>query len=170
MNRANVGNQVTNGMQILSVAGTTAASFHQMSKQRHLADASSALNNMTEDEVKAVGEMRADKLRNEVSRYNAKGESPYQHLSDEEAGAYQASVADDMRKKAYGDNEDIDELMGGTPFETMRSPQADAIRKYIENNLDFSRNYVRDGSRFRKMTREDLIKELKGGTDKDANS
>lgn len=170
MNRVNVGNQITNGMQILSVAGTTASQFQQALKQRYLADASSALNNMTDDELRAVGQMRADKLNREVSRYNAKGESPYQHLSDEEAGQYQEKVADDMRKKIYGEEEDVDDIMADTPFRSMKSPQADAIRKYIENNFDFSKYYTRDGSRFTKVSREDVIKELTGGKEKDANS
>ena len=172
MNRANFGNVVTNGMQILSVAGTTSAAFERQSRAARIADASSALNNMSEDELHQLGQMRADKLRSEISRYNASGESPYQHLSDEEAGLYQAKRADQIRKFINQDDEneeDVDSLMSGAPFSTLKSPQADALRTYIKKNFDFSGIYVRDKSKFRQMTREDLIKSLNGGDDTDAD-
>lgn len=169
MNRANFGNVVTNGMQILSVAGTTASGAERASRQQHLADASSALNNLTEDELHQVGEMRANKLRDEVERYNAGGESPYQHLSDEEASAYQQARADKMRAFANESDESVDDIMEGTAFSQLKSPQAQAIRTYIENNFKFAGNYVRDGSRFRRMTVEDLRNSLTGGEDSDAD-
>lgn len=171
--RINAGNQITNGMQILSVAGTTAS--HEISNQRRakLADASSALNNMSEEDVRAVGQMRANKLKSEVSRYNEKGESPYQHLSDEEAAAYQMKKADDMRKYAYNiddENVNVDEVMSDTPFSSLKSPQRQAIETYISNNLEFSKLYSRnEKGQIKKATREDVIKLLKKGEDEDAN-
>lgn len=169
MNRANFGNIITNGVQTLSVAGFTGSNWKKGSDKARLADASSALNNMSEDEVRAYGQMQADKMRSEVSRYNAGGQSPYQHLTDEEAGQYQEAVANDMRRKINSGSEDVDDIMGGTPFGGLNSPQAKAIRTYIENNFDFTRNYVRDGRRFRKMTKEDLINSLTRSEDTDAD-
>lgn len=64
MNRSNIGNVVTNGMQILSVGATTAA--------RMLGHADSALNNLSSDERKKLTEVRANKLRDEISKYENK--------------------------------------------------------------------------------------------------
>ena len=50
MNRFNFGNVTTNGMQILSVGATTAA--------RTLGRADRTLNNLSEDEKKALGKMK----------------------------------------------------------------------------------------------------------------
>lgn len=170
MNRFNFGNQATNGMQIMSVAGTTYSGYVNNQRRAHIADASSALNNLSEEDLSRVGAMRADKLMSDVSRYEAKGESPYQHLTDEEAGKYQSVVADDMRRRINEEEDvDVDDIMGDTPFVRLKSPQSEAIKTYIENNFDFARSYVRDGSKFRKMTKEDLISKLTGGEDTDAD-
>lgn len=61
MNRANFGNVITNGMQILSVGTTTAS--------RLLGHAESALNNLTKDERKEYYQMRADQMRDEMAEY-----------------------------------------------------------------------------------------------------
>ena len=68
MNRSNVGNIVTNGMQILSVGGTTASRLF-----RDKAD--SALNNLSPDERKSYFEMKANKMRDEMREYNSKNEN-----------------------------------------------------------------------------------------------
>lgn len=170
MNRVNVGNQITNGMQILGVAGTTAAAGKRAQKQAHLADASSALNNLSEEDLNAVGQMRANKLMAEVNRYNAGGESPYQHLSNEDASKYQQARAEDMIKYASkGDEEDVDNIMSGTPFSKLKSPQAEYIQKYIENNFDFSKLYSYDSGKIGKVTKEEIISRLKGGSDINAD-
>ena len=171
MNRANFGNVVTNGMQILSVAGTTAAGAIRASRQQHLADASSALNNLSEDELQQVGEMRANKLRDEMARYNAGGESPYQHLSNEEAGLYQEKRAEQMRKFINEDSESVDDLMEGTAFSRLQSPQSSDLRTFIENNFKYNPFYVKgEKGRFKKGTIEDLGLERKeGDEDNDAD-
>lgn len=64
MNRSNVGNVVTNGMQILSVGATTAAGM--------LGHADSALNNLSSEERRKLTEVRANKLRDEISEYENK--------------------------------------------------------------------------------------------------
>lgn len=68
MNRSNVGNIVTNGMQILSVGATTASRIF-----RDKAD--SALNNLSPEERKSYFEMKANKMRDEMREYNSKNES-----------------------------------------------------------------------------------------------
>lgn len=132
MNRFNFGNQTTNGMQILGVAGTTASGFVKQSRQQKIADASSALNNMSEDEISQVGKYRADRLRDEMSEY-------YENKNPQS----------------------VDDIMGDTPYSNLKSPQADAIKRYVENNFNYYRTYVRDGSRFRKMSTEDFVSRLK---------
>lgn len=70
--RSNIGNIATNSLQTASVAATTAsrlADYNMAKKQRSISDAASALNNMTADEVRRVGEMRAGKLREELADY-----------------------------------------------------------------------------------------------------
>ena len=61
MNRANFGNVITNGQQILSVGATTAS--------RLLGHAESALNNLTKEERTDYYNMKADKMRDEISEY-----------------------------------------------------------------------------------------------------
>lgn len=68
MNRSNVGNVITNGMQILSVGATTAS---RIFKDK----ADSALNNLSPDERKNYFEMKANKMRDEMREYNSKNGS-----------------------------------------------------------------------------------------------
>ena len=117
MNRYNYGNQITNGMQILSVGGFTGAGYVQQRKQRKIADASSALNNMTEEEIGAVGKMRADKLNEEVRQHSNKTDG-MTHLTNEEQQAFGDKKAEDLRKYINGNDEDgestsVDELVSG---------------------------------------------------------
>ena len=169
MNRFNFGNQTTNGMQMLGVSATTASAFEKQSQRAKLADASSALNNLSEEERAAWGQTQANKMRDEMNRYNAKGASPYQHLTNEEASKYQEKIAEGMRQKISGEEESIDDLMADTPYQNLNSPQAKAIKTYIENNFEFMGSYVRDGRRFRRMTEEDFINKLSKGGDNNAN-
>lgn len=171
MNRANFGNVITNGMQVLSVAGTTAAGAARASRQQHLADASSALNNLSEEQLGQVGQMRANKLMEEVERYNAKGESPYQHLTPEEAGEYQSARADQMRAFARGSDESVDDLMEGTAFSRLQSPQAQNLGTFIENNFTYNPFFVKgEKGKFKKGTLEDLgLTRKNGGEDNDAD-
>ena len=68
MNRSNVGNIVTNGMQILSVGATTASRIFRDKADR-------ALNNLSPKERKDYFEMKANKMRDEMREYNSKNES-----------------------------------------------------------------------------------------------
>ena len=141
MNRANFGNQITNGMQILSVAGTTASGWEKGRRQQKLADASSALNNMTEDEVSQIGQMRADQMREQVRQHQNKTDGMV-HLSDEEQQAYGDKRADDLRKYINGndgeeDVQSVDELMSNISF--MNTPQSEALARSINTNSEYLR-------------------------------
>ena len=139
MNRANFGNQITNGMQILSVAGTTAAGWEKGRRQQKLADASSALNNMTEEEVNAVGKMRADKLNEEVRQHLNKTDG-MMHLTDEEQQKFGDKKAEGLRSYINGNEEDgettsVDELVAG--IKSTKSPQSESLATSVKRNSDW---------------------------------
>lgn len=141
MNRSNVGNQVTNGMQVLSVAGFTGGNYVKNSKKQKLADASSALNNMTEDEVKQIGQMRADQTREQIRQHQNKVDG-MSHLSDEEQQAYGDKRADDLRGYINGneydeDTQSVDELVSN--ISVMSTPQSEALAKSINTNSEYLR-------------------------------
>lgn len=141
MNRSNIGNQVTNGMQVLSVAGFTGGNYAKNAKKQKLADASSALNNMTEDEVSQVGQMRADQMREQVRQHQNKTDG-LSHLSDEEQQSYGDKRADDLRKYINGtdgdeDVQSVDELMSN--ISSMNTPQSEALAKSINANSEYLR-------------------------------
>lgn len=131
MNRSNVGNVVTNGMQILSVGATTAT--------RLLGRADTALNNLSPEERKAYVQMQADKMRDEVREYNTGGASPKQHMTSSELSDYQTAKAKDMneytKNKLKGDNEnDIDSIMEGLAIAS--SPQSNELKTKIRKDID----------------------------------
>ena len=141
MNRSNVGNQIANGMQVLSVGGFTGGNWVGQAKKRMLADASSALNNMSQDEVKQVGQMRADQMREELRQHQNKTDG-MSHLSDEEQQSYGDKRADDLRKYINGDGEEeesqsVDELVSG--ISSMNTPQSEALTRSINTNSEYLR-------------------------------
>ena len=139
MNRFNMGNQLTNGMQILSVAGTTAASWKNQINRRNLADASSALNNMTEEQVEAVGQMRADQL-NEQVRQHLNKVNGMTHLTDSEQQEFGNKKAEELRNYISGSDDEeesksVDDLM--SEIKSMNSPQSEALAKSINTNSEY---------------------------------
>lgn len=140
MNRFNFGNVVTNAMQIESVAGTTAAA----GQRRALADAASALNNMTEGQLRDYGAMRASKMMDEVKEYEAGAASPTQHLTLNELRQYQQKRAESIRKYTLGDEEDdfdIDEIM-----QFSGSPQDSERIKNAQNNINWMNEYRKNAN------------------------
>ena len=136
MNRFNFGNQTTNGLQILGVAGTTAAGYNnavqaknQVMERQKIADASSALNNMSFEEIQKVGQYRADVLRDKMNNY-------YKNKDNE--------------------LDNIDDILSDSALSALNSPQKDYIETYVRNNINYDKTYVRDGRRFRKSTEDDL--------------
>ena len=80
MNRYNFGNQITNGTQILSVAGRTAAGDIYQSRQRKINDLSSGLNNLSEDELRQYGRYRADQMRQQMKDFYGNEDIDYQSV------------------------------------------------------------------------------------------
>lgn len=151
MNRANFGNIVTNGIQTLAVSGFTGANAYKQSQRQKLADASSALNNMTLEEAGQVGKMRADELNEQVRQHNNQTNG-MEHLTDEEQKKYGDKKAQGLRDYINGEEESIDDyLEGGIAPQTAQGIQINenTIRKlkYLEERVA----YVRDGSRFAKL-------------------
>lgn len=131
MNRANVGNIFTNGMQILSVGATTAT--------RLLGRADTALNNLSPEERKAYIQMQADKMRDEVREYQTGGASPKQHMTSSELSDYQTAKAKDMNEYAKNrlkgdDEDDVDSIMEGLAIAS--SPQANELKTKMKKDID----------------------------------
>lgn len=169
MNRFNFGNVVTNGMQTLSVAGFTGANYIQNIKRQKIADASSALNNLSSEEVKAYGQMKAERIREEL-RQNQNKTNPMEHLSDEEQKKYGERKAEDLRNyinKSSEEEEGIDDLVSGGVFPT--TPQAVALNDKVNSDLEYLsqyRIYRRDGSRFAETSVQEILSERDKGGDK----
>ena len=132
MNRSNVGNIVTNGMQILSVGATTAA--------RTLGRADSALNNLSKEEKKEYYQMQADKMRDETKQYYDKSDSAFHNLSEEEQVQYRQFQADKMRKQMSDSEDDVDTLMADAP--SSNSPQSPELTKKIIGDIEWTRKWT----------------------------
>lgn len=159
MNRANYGNVVTNGMQILSVGATTAA--------RTLGRAETALNNLSKDERKSYFQMEADKLRNEINQYKTGGKSATQHLSEQELTDYRKKQADDIRKKTYGGGEEsIDTLMEGAetgiPPLQNNSPQVEQLKLKEQRDKEWYDTWIKGKNKLSNKLKSEIMKKLKG--------
>lgn len=156
MNRFNFGNVATNGMQILSVGATTAA--------RTLGRAETALNNLSEDERKSYFQMKADKLRDEVNRYNTGGESATQHLSEQELTDYRKKQADDIRKKTYGgEEESVDTLMeGSVSYLQNNSPQVEQLKLKEQRDKEWYDTWIKGKNKLSNKLKSEIMKKLKG--------
>lgn len=115
MNRSNIGNIVTNGMQILSVSATTGAKF--------LAKADSALNNMSKDSQKAYYQSQAEKLERDTETYNS--------LSEEEKQAYHNKKYG-IKEKTEDFEKTVDDIMSG-----LNSEQKENISQKISNDISY---------------------------------
>lgn len=162
MNRSNVGNVVTNGMQILSVGGTTASRIF-----RDKAD--SALNNLSDDEKEAYYKMKADKMRDETNKYNSGGFSPDQHMTESELHDYQKAVAENRikytEKTFNSENENVDEIMGYFNKTKKVGEQGENIAMKSERDL----GWLNDLYKERSEPLEDVIKEVLEGEKENAN-
>ena len=107
MNRANLGNVITNGMQILSVGSTTASRL--FSHERNLGQAQNTLNNvnkqqsqqekimgnLTEEEQQKYYKMKADKRKEEVEKWENKPKTFAIEENSEQAKALNDRFAND---------------------------------------------------------------------------
>ena len=155
MNRANFGNIVTNGMQILSVGATTASKIF-------LGRADSALNNLTKEERIKLKDMKTAQLREEMEdyynperklnkqykqdkqqeereTYYAGGSSPMQHLSLEEQAAFQEKKAEGIRSFINGESDDYESSFENPKLaiknEEIPTPQGEETTIKINNDL-----------------------------------
>lgn len=146
MNRVNAGNIATNGVQILSVGATTASRLFKKES------VDSALNNLSSDEKEDYFKMKADKMRDEINKYNSGGFSPEQHMTEDELRDYQEAVAENRKKyteKTFNsDNENkeinVDALIASV------SPQSKNIQKKVKNDVAWDekwRNEMIEGQR-----------------------
>lgn len=153
MIRSNTGNIVTNAVQIGSVGLTTASGV-----LKHLGSADNALNNLTKDERKQLGEVRANKLRDEISRYQTGGENSLQHLTPEEQTDYRAKQAEDIKKYTYRQQEESEEsidtyMKDVDSIYTTNSPQVENIQSKLSNDREFLNDWS-------KPVNQDVIEDL----------
>lgn len=134
MNRSNVGNVITNGMQILSVGATTAKGM--------LGNADKTLSNLSQEEQERMYKMKANKIRQEMSEYETKGQSALQHLTSQEKTAYREKQAEDIRKYIKNnENEDsIDDIMQGMELKN-NSPQVEALNIHTKRVAEWNDFY-----------------------------
>ena len=132
MIRSNVGNVVTNAMQIGSVSAHTAAGMVRSAKKEKLAQAQNALNNLSDEERSRYVQMQADKMREQIEQYYGQASSPTQHMSLQEQSDYQSAVAESRRKftKKQFEPEDgeqsVDDIMQGLELK-VNSPQGEEL-------------------------------------------
>lgn len=137
MNRSNLGNQVANGMQVLSVGTFTGGNWKRQQKQRRLADASSALNNMSLDEARQVGRMRAEQLNEEVRAHNNNYDGK-SLLTDEEQRAVGQAKATELKENARQAQNKTSGVVNLSDEEQQAygNKRADDLRKYINGSQD----------------------------------
>lgn len=151
MNRANFGNVITNGMQILSVGTTTAA--------RTLGRADKTLSNLSKEEQDKYYKMKADKLRTEMSEYETGGQSAMQHLSPEEKTAYRQKQAENIREftNDKDDENSVDNIMKGMELKN-NSPQVEELNIHSKRVAEWNDFYKQLSSS--KEPLEQTVKEI----------
>lgn len=137
MIRSNVGNVVTNAVQIGSVGATTYAGFERSARRAKKEDAASAFNYLTEDDLSKIGQAKAQRMKDEAERYSSGGSSPFQHLEKQEASDFQAKKAEEIRKYAYGKDESSDDVDVDKILQSLSSEQSDRIKSKVSFDTDF---------------------------------
>lgn len=163
MNRSNVGNIVTNGMQILSVSAASAKGI--------LGRNETTLNNLSRKERLDYKNMQADKMRDEVETYYNKGSSPMQHLSQDEITKYREKQADNIRKMISEgeETESVDDIMSNTISGIKEnSPQIEEIKLKLQRDNEWYNSYIKGKNRLSNQLKHQIKLKLKG-EDTDAN-
>lgn len=163
MNRSNVGNIVTNGMQILSVSAASAKGI--------LGRNETTLNNLSRKERLDYQNMQADKMRDEVETYYNKGSSPMQHLSQDEITKYREKQADNIRKMISEgeETESVDDIMSNTISGIKEnSPQIEEIKLKLQRDNEWYNSYIKGKNRLSNQLKHQIKLKLKG-EDTDAN-
>lgn len=162
MNRSNLGNVVTNGMQILSVGATTASGMYNASKtrksmdeRRSKSDAASGLNNLSKDEREQYGLMKADKMRLEVSKFYEDNSDLKQNTKGATAGTATAGTATTETATTEGATTNkennipsVDDLIAQARAEiektiNVNSMQAVDLIDKITNDIEFSSEFTK---------------------------
>ena len=145
MNRSNVGNITTNAMQTLSISGTRFASDLRRWKsdalKRKKEDVSTTLNNSSNNDggsgqnPEYIGERTADNLR------------PMLGFSSQTSDG-EVAESDFLEDKGDDFNEQIYQFLHNDLMFPSDSPQAEAIRMYVQHNADwFENRRRRDGGK-----------------------
>lgn len=168
MNRSNVGNVVTNATQTMAVSGFTSAGYMQNQRRARLADAASALNNLSEDEVRQLGQYKAEQTRQQI-REGENVTSGVARLSDAEQQKLGEKRAEDLRIYINEEPEDVDEVMADSVYDTLKSPQQKELKLNAEKNLGWLADYKKGLSQPNPVDEiiEEHKKTIRG--DKDAN-
>lgn len=163
MNRSNVGNVVTNGMQILSVSAASAKGI--------LGRNETTLNNLSRKERLDYKNMQADKIRDEMQTYYNKGSSPMQHLSQEEITKYRETQANDIRKRISENEgtESVDDIMGNSGFISNtiseikeNSPQIEEIKLKLQRDNEWYNSYIKGKNKLSNQLKHQIKLKLKG--------
>lgn len=157
MNRSNVGNIVTNGMQILSVSAASAKGI--------LGRNETTLNNLSRKERLDYKNMQADKMRDEVETYYNKGSSPMQHLSQDEITKYREKQADNIRKMISEgeETESVDDIMSNTISGIKEnSPQIEEIKLKLQRDNEWYNSYIKGKNRLSNQLKHQIKLKLKG--------
>lgn len=189
MNRSNVGNIVTNGMQILSVSAASAkgilgrneTTLNNLSRKERLdyqsmqadkmREEMQSYYNMSSKERLDYKNMQADKMRDEVETYYNKGSSPMQHLSQDEITKYREKQADNIRKMiSEGEEvESVDDIMSNTISGIKEnSPQIEEIKLKLQRDNEWYNSYIKGKNRLSNQLKHQIKLKLKG-EDTDAN-
>lgn len=140
MNRSNVGNIVTNATQTMAVSGFTAAGYVKGERRARLGDAASALNNLSEDEVRQLGEHRAEQARQEI-REGKNVTSGVARLNNTEQQQLGEKRAEDLRSYIKGTTDDVDEVMEGSVYDSLKSPQAQELKTKANRDAEWIKQY-----------------------------
>lgn len=146
MNRSNVGNVVTNGMQILSVAAHNAGG----NTTRVLGQANKTLNNTSDTDAvnDIVNQQKTEAQTKNLEAKTAKSEAQLktEQLKSTKLEAQIKNINlknDKLEKKAK--KQTVDELMDNTKT---NSPQTEDIKKKIRNDYEFVMMRRGDDSKF----------------------
>ena len=188
MNRSNIGNVVTNGMQILSVAGKNYGDFRRQMNRQNRADAASALNNMSMEELNAVGKHRARVLNDEIAGYEKKKSATMlEHMSSGEANQYGEYQADVARKKMgdfyedksieQNETENVDDLMEGHEIheDLPQTEQLEQVAQKVNSDINYynlmTQPMTLDENGFKKLLEEkhEMLNRINKGGNNNAN-
>lgn len=172
MNRSNIGNVVTNATQTMAVSGFTAAGYLQGQKRAKLGDAASALNNLSEDEVRELGEARAEAARQEIRRSKNEIDGT-SRLSDAEQDKLGEKRADDLRKYIKGEPKTVDEAMEdgedlSSTYDSLKSPQQKELKLSAKRNLEWISSYKKALAEPNPV--DDIVEEFKKSVRGDKNA